>query len=244
MKFFIACLLLFASPFALGDTCALSCPAGATLIGQCSPTCPNVIPPAPTCQAPSTIVNGVCTAPTTPADPAKCDPKLTAKPYTTLTRMCAGLASYPSPWTKFNYQGAFVDLGSILGGGSWGTYKARGYPFTIAIPTGQFIAFAFTPTNATQSLQLGANTTFGDGGTISISTSPGVMTTAAGALCSYSRNGSNNLTVLPIAGYTCSVKPNQVYYVNIADVDASGGSQCRSGAATCQNSSISYTSNY
>ena len=84
------------------------------------------------------------------------------------------------------------------------------------------------------------NTTFGDGGTIWLSTSPGGPPINNGA-CLQSANGSNSVLIYPFAGYNCSVAVQTKYYVNIADVAAGGTMQCSNGGSSCGSSIISYT---
>jgi len=133
------------------------------------------------------------------------------------------------------------DLAKALGG-AWPAYSYAGYSPTFMINSGWYLALAFTP-NKTGAIQLVANSSYGDGGTISLSTVAGALTRdAAGAICVLTRGSNNSLYVSTVVGSVCQVQQGVTYYVNIADVDALGNNLCFKGQAnSCASSTLSYT---
>ncbi|MEP6938871.1 MAG: hypothetical protein ABI846_03840 [Rudaea sp.] len=158
----------------------------------------------------------------------------------TLTRMCTGQVSWQYPVGNLSYSGDLSSVDTLLYG-TWGQYKkTQGKAFAITLASATYVSFAFTPSDATHGLQWAANTTYGDGGTIWLSTTAGGPAINNGA-CLQSSNGSNSLLIYPFAGYNCSVVVGTKYYVNIGDVTSNGGMQCSNGAQSCASSVISYT---
>lgn len=133
------------------------------------------------------------------------------------------------------------DLAKALGG-SWPTYSFAGYSPTFTINSGFYIAMAFTP-DKPGAIQLVANPSYGDGGTISLSTIPGALTRgSAGSICVLTRGSNNSLYVSTVAGSVCQVQHGVTYYVNIADVDTFGNNLCfKSTPNSCSSSTLSYT---
>jgi hypothetical protein len=158
----------------------------------------------------------------------------------TLQRLCAGEMSV-QPGPVAGYNSAFTDLGVVLNGTSFPTYAYSGYSPTYTIPSGYYIALAFTPSRS-GGFQLSANGSYGDGGTISVSTQPGSITQGSpGFVCGMARGGSNGLYI-STAGGVCTVTVGQTYYLNLADVDANGNFLCYNGRpGTCTSSLVSYT---
>ena len=157
-----------------------------------------------------------------------------------LTRVCSTQVNWQYPVGNLSYSGDVTSVDRLLSG-TWGAYKkTQGKAFSISLASGTYVSFALTPTDATHGLQWAANTTFGDGGTIWLSTTPGGPAINNGA-CLQSANGSNSVLIYPFAGYNCSVAVGTTYYVNIADVAAGGTMQCSSQGSSCGSSVISYT---
>ena len=170
-----------------------------------------------------------------------CDSSQTASIFgLTLNRVCTSQVNWQYPVNSLSYSGDVTSVDKLLYG-TWGAYKkTQGKAFSISLASGTYVSFALTPSDATHGLQWAANTTFGDGGTIWLSTTPGGAPINNGA-CLQSANGSNSVLIYPFAGYNCSVVVNTQYYVNIADVSASGSMQCSNGGSSCGSSIISYT---
>ncbi|MFT3790117.1 MAG: hypothetical protein QM741_03375 [Rudaea sp.] len=157
----------------------------------------------------------------------------------TLTRQCSGTMSvYPGPINT--YSGALTDLGTVLNGTTFPKFGYSGYSPTFTIASGSYIALAFTPTT-TGTVQLSANTSYGDGGIISLSTVPGALISGqTGVICSLTRGGSNSLAFGTSSG--CTVQVGTTYYVNMTDMDTSGNYLCYSGSKnTCSTSLLAYT---
>lgn len=197
-----------------GTALTVTCPASGT-------TPPPVTPPPPStgCSATQTaIVAGK-----------------------TLKRQCSATVAI-QPVSTSGVSGGFdvSDLGRVLGGTAWPRYTYSGYSPTFQIQSGYYIALAFTPTSA-GNIQWTANQSYGDGGTISLSTQPGQLTAASGAICALSRGAGNGMYVSTANGI-CRVSVGTTYYINLADVDAAGNSLCWNGRPnTCAESSVSYT---
>ncbi|MBS0591435.1 MAG: hypothetical protein JSR65_12470 [Proteobacteria bacterium] len=168
----------------------------------------------------------------------------TALGNTTLQRQCSGLV-YFQPTGANNAAGPLTDLGALLGNKTFPNYLYTGTSPTFQIQAGYYVALAFTP-NATGYVQFAANTSYGIGGTISLSTSPGGITPGApGVICSLSYGGLNSLYMSTQSG-NCRVSLGQTYYVNLAGVDGGGGNACNPDSAgnistSCGSAWISYT---
>ncbi|HEX7917670.1 hypothetical protein [Rudaea sp.] len=157
----------------------------------------------------------------------------------TLKRQCSGAVNImPS---SIAYNNALTDLGTVLGNSSFPAYKYAGYSPTFTIQSGYYVALAFTP-QVSGAFQLVANTSYGDGGTISLSTMPGALTRgSAGAICVQNANASNSLYI-STSSTTCQVTVGTTYFINFADTNINGDSLCyNSGPGTCGNSTVSYT---
>lgn len=123
----------------------------------------------------------------------------------------------------------------------WPTYNYSGYSPTISIQSGHYISLAFVPTTLS-GINFSANGSYGDGGTISVSTQPGAMTQGSpGFVCGMSRNGANGVYISTQGG-VCSVKIGTTYYLNLADVDVNGNFLCYNGRPnSCAYSLVAYT---
>lgn len=156
-----------------------------------------------------------------------------------LRRQCtASMTFWPN---GISGSGNASDLAKALGG-SWPTYSYAGYSPTFSIDSGYYLSLKFVPTSP-GAIQLSANQSYGDGGTISLSTIPGALTARQpGAICVLNRGGSNSLYVSTVAGTACQVTIGTTYYVNFADVDSIGTPLCFNGKPnTCSSSTVSYT---
>lgn len=156
-----------------------------------------------------------------------------------LKRQCwAGVDVLPGPIASIG--GDVYDLAKLLGG-PWPTYNYSGYSPTFQIDAGKYIALQFTPTSS-GAIQFSANMSYGDGGTISVSTQPGSLTYGSpGVVCALSRGASNGIYI-STAGGVCTVKIGTTYYLNLADVDTFGNNLCYNGKPnTCFSSTVSYT---
>ena len=157
----------------------------------------------------------------------------------TFKRQCSGVV-YMLP-TSNTYTGPLTDLGTVLGGKPFPTYSYSGSSPTIQIQSGYYVALAFTP-NATGSFQLSADPSFGDGGTIAVSTVPGgIVRGAPNVICALPYNASNGITV-SASSPVCPVTAGKTYYVNFADTDLYGTQLCYGGSpGSCASSVVSYT---
>jgi len=172
-----------------------------------------------------------------------CDASQTASINgSSLSRVCTSQVNWQWPVASLSYSGDVTSVDKLLYG-TWGAYKKTGgKAFSMALATGTYVSLAFTPTDATHGLQWAANTTYGDGGTIWLSTTPGGPAINSGyGTCQYSANGNNSVLIYPFPGYQCSVVVGTQYFVNIADVTANGSAQCSNGGSGCGSSVISYT---
>ena len=158
----------------------------------------------------------------------------------TLQRLCVGEMSV-QPGPVAGYNGALTDLGTVLNASSFPAFAYSGYSPTYTIPSGYYIALAFTPSRS-GGFQLSANGSYGDGGTISVSTTPGAITQGSpGFICGMARGGSNGLYI-STAGGVCTVTAGTPYYLNLADVDVNGNNLCYNGRpGSCTSSLVSYT---
>jgi len=117
------------------------------------------------------------------------------------------------------YNGPLTDFSAVRG--NTDPYQAgySGFPLIVNVTNGCYVSLAFTP-GATGAFDMSANTSFGTGGEVSVSTSPGGFGNGgSGVICSYNRNGSNNLfmvpALLPGQGSGCVLEAGQTYYLNM-----------------------------
>lgn len=155
----------------------------------------------------------------------------------TFQRQCSGtMNAFPNGGS---YSGAFTDLGTVLGNKTFPNYSYSGQSPTFTIQSGFYVSLAFTPTVA-GSLRWIANSSYGDGGTISVSTQPGQLTAASGAICSYGLGSLNNMLASTASG-SCRLTLGTTYYINIADTNPNGQLLCfGSTAGSCPSSAVSY----
>jgi len=156
----------------------------------------------------------------------------------TFQRQCAGsMTLYPS---SVNYYGPLTDLSPLFGNKPFPSYLYSGQSPTFTVDAGYYISLAFTP-QAAGLIKFTANTSYGDGGTISLSTSPGGLTSgASGVICAASYGGLNSLLISTSSG-TCRVSVGQTYYINLADTNNNGDYLCFGGSTgACSESRVSY----
>lgn len=220
MLFLVSCAAQAQNACTITGPAGYSGPVTAALTASCSGVVPPPPPPPPPpsgCSASqlSTLIGG-----------------------RTLQRQCSGqVLMLPS---SYSYTGNLYDLGTVLNG-TYPTYMYSGKSPSIQITTGYYVALSFVPT-ATGAIQFAANPSYGDGGTISVSKTPGGLTRgASGVICALTYNASNSAYISTTAP-VCPVVAGQTYYVNFADVDANGTSMCYGGSpGTCSASYVSYT---
>jgi len=135
---------------------------------------------------------------------------------------------------------ALTDLSPLFGNKPFPSYLYSGQSPTFYIDSGFYVALAFTP-NANGLIKFTANNSYGDGGTISLSTFAGGLTPGApGVICASAGGGLNSMIVSTVTGY-CPIKLGQTYYINFADTNANGEQLCFGGTAgTCAQSRVSY----
>jgi len=178
-------------------------------------------------------------APSTPP-PSGCSATQTSTALggKTFQRQCNGTVTmYPS---GVGSTGALTDLGTIFGNKTYPNYLYSGQTPTFFIDSGSYVALAFTPV-ASGLIKFTANNSYGDGGTISLSTSPGGLTAGApGVICASSYGNLNSLLVSTSSG-TCMVTMGQTYYINFADTNSNGDYLCFGGSTgACSQSRVSY----
>jgi len=213
--------------------------APSSVIVQCVGTS---TPPPVICTLPQVLNPATNQCYTPVVSSAYCDVSQISTPINgkTFSRQCSGAVSI-LPSSIGNTDTPLKDLGSVLGASAFPTFKYAGYSPTFVIKKGFYVSLAFTPQVA-GSFQLVANTSYGDGGTITLSTSPGVLTKgSANSICVLNANASNSLYV-STSPTTCKVNIGTTYYINFADTNINGDDLCYNGVAgTCSESTVSYT---
>lgn len=204
-------------------TCTVTGPAGysgpltSSLYASCGDVPPPPPPPPTDCSASqlSTPINGK-----------------------TFQRQCSGSAVAMPTGTGIG--GDLTDLGKVLNG-TWPTYNYSGYAPTFTITSGYYVSLVFIPTSSA-GIQFTANQSFGDGGTITVSTQPGIMTQgSAGYICGMARGGTNGIYISTMGG-VCTVTIGKTYFLNLADTNTSGAYLCYNRpAGSCADSLVSYT---
>jgi len=157
----------------------------------------------------------------------------------TFQRQCAG-SVIMQPSAVGGGIVALTDLGPLFGNKPFPSYIYSGQSPTFYIDSGYYVALAFTP-NANGLIKFTANNSYGDGGTISLSTFAGGLTAGTpGVICASADGGLNSMIVSTLTGY-CPVKLGQTYYINFADTNANGEQLCFGGTAgACAQSRVSY----
>lgn len=235
--FFIA---LFSSVAFAQQPCAVSGPSGYN--GPPTPAlnvvCNGGVVSPPTCTPPEILdpTTNQCVTPVSYCDASQVSTPLSGK---TFKRQCSG--QYAIMPSTIGGNDALIDLGTVLGNSSFPAYKYAGYSPTFTIQSGYYVALAFKPA-VSGAFQLVANTSYGDGGTISLSTTPGGLTRGAqGVICVQNFNASNSLFVSTSSG-ACRVTVGTTYYINFADTNINGDSLCYNDApGACSQSTVSYT---
>jgi len=192
---------------------------------------------------PSTVLSVTCPTggtPPPPPPPTGCSASQvsTALGGKTFQRQCAGsMTAWP---VGTNYYGPLTDLGIVFGNKSFPNYSYLGQSPTFQIDSGYYISLAFTPA-ASGLIKFTANNSYGDGGTISLSTAPGGLTPGApSVICAMVYGGLNSILVSTTTG-SCRVTIGQTYYINFADTNANGDQLCFGGTAgNCPQSRVSY----
>ena len=145
--------------------------------------------------------------------------------------------SFESPVQTFNDVWGTNDPSSVPNAGSDTEFY---------VTLGCYISLQFTPTNV-GALQLVANNSFGSGGVMSISESPGIFSRSATNVngnCFHDTGGANSLYihVTQPGGATdpgfCHVEVGKTYYLNLSADQ--GGSACNATSAT-KSCVLSYT---
>lgn len=157
----------------------------------------------------------------------------------TFQRQCNGVV-YMQPTSNI-YNGPLTDLGTVLGNKTYPVYSYAGASPTFQIQSGYYVALAFVPT-AAGAIQFVANASYGEAGTIAVSTMPGGITRGSpGVVCSLNFGSSNSMYISSAASI-CPVTAGQTYYINFVDTDNSGTFLCYGGSpGSCATSSVSYT---
>lgn len=157
----------------------------------------------------------------------------------TFQRQCSGTV-YMLPY-QTTYSNALTDLGVVLGNKQFPSYSYTGQSPTYVIDSGYYVSLQFTPQVAGQ-FKLTANASYGDGGTVSLSTTPGAFGIGTpNVICSLNYGPLNSLIISTNQGGSCPVTLGQTYYLNLADTDSSGLQLCFGApAGSCQSSFVSY----
>lgn len=145
------------------------------------------------------------------------------------TRQCAGTIDYP--FGAPSYGGPFTQYEQIEG--LWpGSPTYLGQAAVFYLGKTQFVSFAFQP-DTPHAVKWSGNASYGGGGWISISQSPGLFATA---LCSQASGASNNF-IFASNGYAGAqlkcrhLNPDLTYYLNIVNANSLGAALC--GANKC-----------
>ena len=157
----------------------------------------------------------------------------------TFQRQCTGVVTmYPS---GAGWVGALTDMSTVFGNKPFPSYLYSGQAPTFFIDSGYYVSLAFTPA-ASGLIKFTANNSYGDGGTISLSTSPGGLTAGTpGVICAATYGGLNSLLASTSSG-SCMVTMGQTYYINFADTNSNGDYLCFGGSTgNCSQSRVSYS---
>jgi len=183
------------------------------------------------------VVGGCTGASCTP--PCSASQTSTALGGKTFQRQCSGnVTMYPS---GAGWVGALTDMSTVFGNKPFPVYTYSGQAPTFFIDSGYYVALAFTPA-ASGLIKFTANNSYGDGGTISLSTSPGGLTAGQpGVICAATYGGLNSLLASTSSG-SCMVTMGQTYYINFADTNSNGDNLCFGGSTGgCSQSRVSYS---
>ncbi|HEX6833639.1 MAG TPA: hypothetical protein VF132_08900 [Rudaea sp.] len=140
------------------------------------------------------------------------------------TRKCDGIINYP--FSGDIYGGPMTRYENIEG--LWpGSPPYVGQAAVFNLSKFEYVSFAFRP-NTPHAVKWSANASYGAGGWISVSASPGQFTNA---LCGLASGSSNNL-IFANNGYggaplKCrNLNPDQYYYLNIVNANSAGTALC------------------
>jgi hypothetical protein len=162
-----------------------------------------------------------------------------------LSRQCSGTATfgaYHAAWS-----GNLYNLTDVLGDASHpGPFPnlISGYTMVMPIQTGNYVSLGFVADSAGQ-MQFTTDPSYGDGGIITISTTPGAFsgsTVVSGGYgqCIYSYGAANSMWI-GMGGADCPLVQGRTYYINFAAVDLNGTQQCfNTRTHTCASDKISY----
>jgi len=203
--------------------------------------CPDVSPPSPTKCYPPEVLDPNTNTCKAPGLNVPCDASQTSTPINgkTFARQCSGrMVIYPS---GIEYNGALDDLSSLLGHKAFPSYIYSGQTPTFYIDSGYYVSLEFTP-NADGLIKFTANTSYGTGGAISLSTFPGGITQGTyGVICAQTSGGLNSIIASTTSG-SCRVSLGLKYYINFVSTDANGDQLCfgQPIGATCSQSRVAY----
>lgn len=145
------------------------------------------------------------------------------------TRMCDGVIEYASEDLGV-YRGPFTRYEQIVG--SWpGEPAYLGHAAIFYLDQYKFVSFAFRP-DTPDAVKWSTNPSYGAGGWISVSASPGQF---VNALCSQASGGSNSL-IFANDGYAgaqagCKhLNPDQIYYLNVVNANSLYTALCHSAS--------------
>ncbi len=162
-----------------------------------------------------------------------------------LSRQCSGTATFGAYHSAWN--GNLYNLTDVLGDKTHpGPFPnlISGYTMVMPIQTGNYVSLGFVAASAGQ-MQFTTDPSYGDGGIISISTTPGAFSgsnvvSGGYGQCIYSYGAANSMWI-GMGGADCPLVTGQTYYVNFAAVDLNGTQQCfNSGANSCASDKVSY----
>jgi hypothetical protein len=180
----------------------------------------------------------------TASPPGACSASQTSTTFSNgavLSRQCVGTIG----WGQYNTSDNNVALTSLDTEmrGTFGNYRYDGLTMIPYVTAGQYISLAFTPT-VVGSLQFNLNPTYGIGGTISLSTTPGSFT-PVNPNCIAANGNSLNLVAGVNYPTLCSLSLGTTYYVNFAGVLSDGSQACNplSGGSvptSCSSAKLAY----
>lgn len=149
--------------------------------------------------------------PPPPLNPGVCDASQTS--YNGLARQCTGYVSYKRSIPPYSMSGALTSADTLFLG-TWGSYKLSGNPFTIMVNSGQYVSFALTAKDALHGLRLDANQTWGIGGSLWASATPGGAPLSQ--MCGSS--GDPHLQLYPFPGTSwCAIPVGVPIFLNWSD---------------------------
>jgi hypothetical protein len=224
----------------------------ATAATYANPTAPGSYAFSLDCATPAgysaVAYNPAATSTTTVNPSPPCASSQLSNPLGTvkLTRQCDGDVAFNGGASTATYDGPVTDLATVLAvtpgqPQPFPAYGYSGFTPTFTIASGSYVALAIHVTGP-GSLQFVANSSYGVAGLISLSTVPGALTAgAAGVVCAYDRDGSNNLGASTMASSDCPLVVGQTYFVNFAGATSAGAPVCPPHQNGCAEVAIAYT---